>query len=526
MNRLATAALSLALALLTFFQFPGHTWLQQDSQIYVPILENQRDLTVLRNDMLAQQPHVAYTVYDEVAIFLSRGGDFRTVLQLQQIVTRALGIWGLYLIAASLGLGAAPAMLVAAICSLGASIAGPQVLTFEYEPTPRAFAVPLLVCAMGLTAQRRYLGAAIAAAAAFLYHPPTALPFWAVFVAIVLVRRRFSALGPLAAAVVLLMIAAGHQAGAAESQTFLARLTPFQEQLQRMRTSYNWISTWPLSHVLHHVLLFLGAAIAFHRLRHQVSFEPGVLVGGLLLIGAASMPLSWLLLEHFRWALIPQVQPMRTLLFVALAFQMLTAVCGAFAAKRGRLWEAAAWFALAYLVPAQPVVTGPYSWRALAVAAVLAVLTALAAVRRPTLAPAVAVAAFFAIPLLGGVVNYPQMRTPELAQLSEWARRDTPRDAVFLFADAGRSGDPGIFRAEALRAVYVDWKGGGQVNYLQQFGEEWWFRWQQTRAARFQRADVPKYEPLGISYIVLQPKNRLPRPAAFENAKYVAYALK
>ena len=37
MKPLATAAASVALALLTFFQFPGHTWLQQDSQIYVPI---------------------------------------------------------------------------------------------------------------------------------------------------------------------------------------------------------------------------------------------------------------------------------------------------------------------------------------------------------------------------------------------------------------------------------------------------------------------------------------------------------
>ena len=36
MKPLAAAAASVALALLTFLQFPGHTWLQQDSQIYVP----------------------------------------------------------------------------------------------------------------------------------------------------------------------------------------------------------------------------------------------------------------------------------------------------------------------------------------------------------------------------------------------------------------------------------------------------------------------------------------------------------
>jgi hypothetical protein len=73
--------------------------------------------------------------------------------------------------------------------------------------------------------------------------------------------------------------------------------------------------------------------------------------------------------------------------------------------------------------------------------------------------------------------------------------------------------------------VYVDWKSGGQANYLQEFGDEWWSRWQQTMARRFTPADIAKYEGLGIGYVVLQVKNRLPRTAAFENAKYVAYAV-
>ena len=70
MKPLATAAACAALALLTFFQFPGHTWLQQDTQIYVPILEHLRDPAVLRNDILVQQPHVAFTLYDETALAL------------------------------------------------------------------------------------------------------------------------------------------------------------------------------------------------------------------------------------------------------------------------------------------------------------------------------------------------------------------------------------------------------------------------------------------------------------------------
>jgi hypothetical protein len=153
----------------------------------------------------------------------------------------------------------------------------------------------------------------------------------------------------------------------------------------------------------------------------------------------------------------------------------------------------------------------------------LAALTALAVWRTPRFAPIAAVAAFFAIPTLGGVVNYPRLHTPELAQLSAWARASTPPDAVFLFPDAAHGLDPGIFRTEALRAVYVDWKSGGQVNYLHEFGDEWWSRWQQTMARGFRPADVPKYEGLGISYVVLQVKNRLPQTAEFENTQYVAY---
>ena len=41
------------------------------------------------------------------------------------------------------------------------------------------------MCAAGLAAHRRLLGAGIAAGAAFLYHPPTALPFWLLFVGLV-----------------------------------------------------------------------------------------------------------------------------------------------------------------------------------------------------------------------------------------------------------------------------------------------------------------------------------------------------
>jgi len=508
-----------ALALLTFFQFPGHTYLQQDSQIYLPILENLRDPSVLRNDILTQHPHVAFTLYDETALFLRKitGFGFHGVLDAQQIVTRALGIWGLYLMAAALGLSTMSALLVAAICSLGAVIAGPSVLTFEYEPTPRAFAVPLLWCAMGLTANRRYREAGIAAAAALLYHPPTAIPFWILFLVVLQTRKAYSGLLPLACAVPVLLIAARLQAGTAP---LFEKLTPFGIQLQQMRASYTWVSTWPPSTLLHYLICFGIVLLALGRLS-EASFELRVFLIGLPMLGLLSMPASWFLLERMGWAILPQYQPMRTLLFVMLAMQFAASAAGVRATARQRPAEAAIWFALAYLVPMQSQWTQPLAPQKLALVLVLAGGIALAR----QYAPAVALAAFFAIPTLGGVQNYPHLHTPALKQLSGWALSSTPRDSVFLFPDAGRSLYPGIFRADALRAVYVDWKGGGQVNFAKQFGEEWWFRWQQTAAVKFKPSDLSKYPALGIQYVVLQSKNRVPLTPVFENSEYVAYRL-
>jgi hypothetical protein len=507
-----------ALALLTFFQFPGHTWLQQDTQIYAPILEHLRDPSLLRNDPLAQHPHVAFTLYDETAVALTRvtGLGFREVLALQQIATRALGIWGLYLLAASLGLGTWPALAATALCSLGALVPGPSVLTFEYEPSPRAFAVPLLFCGIGLAAHRRWLAASLAGSAALLYHPPTALPFWIVFGALLALRRRWRELAVPAAAAAILLAAARLQGDG--NTPWLARLGPLEEQLQRLRTAYVWISLWPPSCVWQELFLAALALAAFLRVRAKAGAEALCFLAALPLFGLLSMPASWLLLERMKWALVPQVQPLRFLLFLAIALQLMAAAAALRAPTR---LEAFAWFAAVFLVPIQPVFLDPWPLRATAVA--LALAAACAAFRGFALP--IALSAFFLLPLAGGVVNYPQLHTPELAGLSGWARASTPRDAVFLFADAGRGLDPGIFRAEAERAIYVDWKSGGQVNYLRDFAEQWWFRWQQTLARGFRPEDLPRYSGLGIRYVVLRPNHRLPAAPVFGNSGFLVYRL-
>jgi hypothetical protein len=528
----------LGIALLNFFQFPGHTWLQQDTQIYAPILEHIWNPAALRRDLVAAHPHVAFTLYDETAIALRKatGLEFRQVLQAAQFVSRVLGIWGVYLIASALGLSDLLALMVTAVWSLGAFITGPAVLVFEYEPVPRGFAVPLLFLAIGLTARERFLGAGVAASVAFLMHPPTAVPFWAVYFALALwpsqrplMRRRLAALWILAAAVVVLLIAARHQmwTGAA----FFSRLDPRQEELQRMRASYNYISMWWRQRIVHYLILYAATLVALWRLRKDMPPALRFFFAGLPSIAVASLAVSYVLLEKLHWSLMPEFQPTRALLFVT-AMAMLLGGAAACKAVAGRRYaEAFVWLALTFLPPANMMIAWP-SWNRLMVVVTLSLVTTAAIYivqsgwRWSKIAAAAIVLPFFLIPIWGKMENYPALRTPDLAELSAWARASTPQDAVFLFPDAGEDLQPGIFRAEALRAVYVDWKSGGQVNFFKDLGEEWWARWQRTMAPPFDPHDLGRYRGLGIDYIVLLAKDRLAGTAPdFQNASFVVYRL-
>lgn len=539
MKRFVVVSAILGITLLNFFQFPGHTWLQSDTQIYIPILKHLWDPSVLDKDLIAVHPHVAFTLYDETAIALRKitGLEFRQVLQSEQFVFRALGIWGVYLIAAALGLAELPALIVAAIFSLGATIMGPAVLVFEYEPVPRGFAVPLIFLAIGLIARERYLGAGVAASVAFLFHPPTVAVFWAVYFALALrpskplvMRHRLTALWALATAVIVLFIAARYQANAGETQAFFTRLDPHLEELQRMRASYNWISLWWRQWLGHYLLLYATTVIACWRLRKDVPQALRFFLIGLPLLGVLSLPASYLLLEKMHWALIPEIQPVRALLFVTAFAMILGAVAAAKAIAAKHYAEALAWLVLAFLPPANREIAWP-TWNRVGVVLVAALLTAAAfwmlrSGRRglKLAAMSVIVIPFFLIPTWGRMQNYPMEHFPELTQLSQWARAATPKDTVFLFPDADQALYPGIFRAESIRAVYVDWKAGGQVNFFKDLGEEWWSRWQKTMAAPFNPKDAASYRGLGIDYMVLQPKNRLAglKPL-FENGRFVVY---
>jgi hypothetical protein len=140
---------------------------------------------------------------------------------------------------------------------------------------------------------------------------------------------------------------------------------------------------------------------------------------------------------------------------------------------------------------------------------------------------AAATAAFFVVPGAARFHWSGQPRNPELNELSRWARSESDRNAVFLFADAGRSLEPGAFRARSARALYVDWKGGGQINFFPRFSQVWWTRWQQTLAQPYRPDRVSAWGLLGVDYVVLSAKNRLAdRQAVYENSRYVVYQLR
>ena len=95
------AAFLLLFVILGYFVFPGHTYLQSDTQIYIPMLERAWDPSLFSKDMVAVKPHLAYTIYDEVALAMRwvTGMRFETALGIQQFIFRLLGVCGIFMIA-------------------------------------------------------------------------------------------------------------------------------------------------------------------------------------------------------------------------------------------------------------------------------------------------------------------------------------------------------------------------------------------------------------------------------------------
>jgi hypothetical protein len=505
----------LLITLLGYFLFPGHTYLQSDTQIYIPMLERLHNPSLFTRDIVALRPHLTFTIYDDTALAFKRltHADFEWILTAEQLLFRALAVVGLILIALRLGLTATQSFFVAALVSLGATIGGPAVLTIEYEPVPRGFAISLIVFALGLIAEEHFLAAGAAAAVAFLYHPPTTLPFWGLAILLVILKRvRWTILAPLALAAAVLAILARFEPPGAETSHILRRLDPWEENLQRMRAAYSFVSTWATYHRVNYAVQITIAALAFWRLRKSLNPPLRDFLIGLPIIGLLSIPFSWLMLENQHWALIPQWQPARAILFVSLIAALLAAVA---AIKTSNLAERFLWLTAAFLMPVQHAFLGrTIHWQPFLLAAALAILTTVLCLFRKETLILAAIIPFFAMPRL--VENYAHNETPDVRSLAAWARTSTPETALFVFPDAKTALDPGIFRARSLRGLYVDWKSGGQVNYFPAFAEQWWKRWQQVNNLQ---------DLTGADYVVT--KKPIPNATPlFANPTYFVYPTK
>ncbi len=247
-------------------------------------------------------------------------------------------------------------------------------------------------------------------------------------------------------------------------------------------------------------------------------------------IGILTVPLSYLLLEKLKWGLIPQLQPARAVLFVTAFMMILGAAAGARAAENKRWIESVAWFFIVLAVPMSARVFS-MSLRQFVLAVTLAMAFVVATQLRryvwgPVVIVAVGIAPFFVLPEWGRVRNYPPIHLTGVEDLARFAHERTPKDAVFLFGDGGAGPFPSIFRARSDRAVYVDWKSGGQINYSESIAQEWWQRWQSVKALQFDPREVPRLHDLGIDYLVLGSSLRLSdRMPAYENLEFVVYDL-
>ncbi|HEX4228613.1 MAG TPA: hypothetical protein VHZ07_08075 [Bryobacteraceae bacterium] len=531
-----------AITWLEFRFFPGHTYLQSDTQIYLPILERIDTPNYLSRDPIATHPHVSYTIYDEVAVFLHHAGnwDFKRVLIAQQVVFRAAEILGVFLIAEAAGFGVLYSLVLAALINLGATLLGPAALLVGYEPIPRAFAFGLTILAVGLFVRDKPLLAGLAAGLGFLYQAAATGPFWALLILMAIFDHRARsrvkpALVTLLVAILLLANMAQLQPDVVESQHLFGRISPELAAIQLLRTRYVWVSTWAAAAIWNYLFIWVCGIWATARIWPRLNRPLRWFFIGMPLIGLAGVPCAYLLLERMRLMFASEEQPARALLLTVLFASLACGMAGIAAASRRRLVEAWLWFFPVMVLPMKVRILdlahlpNISNLRILLVAVglsgVLALLFARSSRREVKLAALlVPLCAIFAMPFLGGVQNYPYIDKGPITQVADWARRNTWGSSMFLFPDAGHALYPGIFRAESRRALWVDWMGGTQANFFESVGVEWLVRWRQAMEGAFSVVRLDALLPLPIDYYVLKREHRLPSvKPVYENPEFVVY---
>jgi hypothetical protein len=529
-----------AIVWLEFAFYPGHTYLRGETQIYVPVIERLAHPGFLSRDLVAAHPYVTYTIYDELTLLLHQGLglNLQTALTLQQLLCRAAGVSGVFLIAGSAGLTDIFALLVAGLLNLGAVLAGPAVSMFDPEPVPRAFAFSLVLLAIGLLAKQRPLLASFCAGIALVYDARIAAIFWIVVLFAVAFDRKLrplfrTTLPALLVFVLLLANFAQLQPGETDRQIIFAKIPAWLAALQRFRTDYVWVSSWAGTYLWQYAAILVLALWAIVRIAPALNRQTRWFFLALSTAGLLSVPFSYIGLEYLRWFAMAQIQPAQNLLFTIAIASIACAIAGIRAARAQKFWEAAFWLVVVFAIAIDSSIFDFFRPRSFHEAAALVLCLALAFGLAALLArfgysrwaPAAflaPLAAVFAIPAL--LPPKPALDTKPLTALIDWAVSNTWGSSLFLFPDAGHSIEPGVFRAKSWRGLWVDWEGGLLADYFEGAATEWLQRWQQAAATPFTPRRLQELLPLEIDYYVLKRKHALAniRPV-FENSRYAVY---
>ncbi len=540
-----TFLLFLGVVAITWLEYelhPGHSYLEGDTQIYLPILERLDTPGFLSRDLVATHPNVAHTIYDEVTLFLHEALqiDFRSALTAQQVVFRAAAVLGVFLLAVSTGVGDLMAFLIAIVLNLGATLVGPNVRLVDPEPLPAGFAFGLTLLAAGLIAREKPLLAALAGGLAVVYEPSIAAPFWAVILVAFIVDARVRllmrpAITILLVFVLLLANLAQLQPGPVESQDFFSKISAPFAALQQYRTPFIWVRLWAKTEMWHYLAIFVCGLWATARIWPVLKRQVRWLLVALPLCGIASVPLSDLLLDHLRWSLIPQIQPARALLYTVAFSSLACTIAGARAATSRKMTEASLWFLIVFAVSMNVRIldlfrlsTDAHRWQlglSLFLAGTFVLLwSRFGKTKWKAVTLLVPLAAISVSGVLDGLEKADRRDPKPILQLASWAEENTWGSSMFLFPDAEHEGYPGIFRAESRRALWVDWMSGRLVPYFESFALEWWQRWRETMQDGFSPTRLENMLSLPIDYYVLKREHQLREvKPVFQNGHFVVY---
>jgi hypothetical protein len=529
----------LAVVYIEYEIYPGHSFLQGETQIYVPVLERLDSPGFLVRDLVATHPQVTYTIYDEATLFLHKatGLSLERSLEWQQFLFRVAAATGIYMLVLSTRVNRLLALTLTSIVCLGALLPGPAAAFPDREPVPREFAFGLVLLAAGWLVTEKPLLSGLSGGLALAYCPSIASVFWVpVALGYVFDRRLRPLFRPsltvLLVFILLLANLAQLQPGIAEAQPFFRPISRSWEAVQKRTAGTAWVSLWAGQQIWHYLAIWVCGLWATARIWTKLNLQTRYFLLILPLLGVLSVPASWLFLEGLRWPIAAQVQPARALLYTVSFSAVTCAIAGLWAVQELRLREAASWFFLLFANTLSEGVlnvlriTGLRHLLEFCAAGLLAcglafLIHQFLQHKSPLIfvAPLVAVLCSF---LMNGVGS--AGTTESIAEVAAWAESSTWGSSMFLFPDAQRALYPGVFRARSRRALYVDWGGRGVSTIFESFATEWWKRWGQTMAGSFRAGKLQDMLEYPIDYYVLKRANmlRTVRPV-FATREYLVY---